>query len=391
MPVAVSAVGRQLARVTPADVALPLLFAVVGTAEMVVQGYGPLWASIGTIWLACGLLTLRRQLGIMTPLLVAGCYLLAGALGVPIDEPASWILPIAFACFAAGLHAARQPDWAGLVAVLGSLALSMFGIGGFTNYTPDLLFGLAWALAPWGLGQWLGAALARNRQLAAEAARLRLQQEMAVAAAATAERERIARELHDVLAHSLSVMVVQASLAEDVVTKDPEAARRALLEVQQCGRNALGETGRLLRLIRDAGNELGMRPEPALSGLADMADDFGRAGLEVRLHVDPGTKSELPIGLELSVYRVVQEALTNALKHAPGSAVDVWLSRSRDKVTVEVRNGPGSEPAANLSGGHGLVGVRERVSLFGGSLRTEPTTEGGYLLAATFPVESVTS
>jgi signal transduction histidine kinase len=106
--------------------------------------------------------------------------------------------------------------------------------------------------------------------------------------------------------------------------------------------------------------------------------------------VDPGAQPELPIGLELSAYRIVQEALTNALKHAPGSAVDVRLSRSRDRVTVEVRNGPGSEPAANISGGHGLVGVRERVSLFGGSLHTEPTTEGGYL-AATFPVGSVTS
>jgi signal transduction histidine kinase len=245
-------------------------------------------------------------------------------------------------------------------------------------------------VGPWALGRALGVALARNRELAAEAERARLGKEMAAAAAAAAERERIARELHDVLAHSLSVMVVQATLAEDLLRRDPDGATAALRQVQRSGREALGETAHLLRLIRDDRDELGMRPQRRLADLPELADEYERAGLAVDLRVEAAA-DPVPLGLELSAYRIVQEALTNALKHAPGSPVTVSLGRSGGDVEIQVRNGPGrGSPIADVPSGHGLVGIRERVAVFGGTLHAAPTGDGGFELSATLPAAADT-
>jgi signal transduction histidine kinase len=187
------------------------------------------------------------------------------------------------------------------------------------------------------------------------------------------------------LANSLSVMVVQASLAEDLIGRDAEAAAEAMREVQQSGRDALGETGRLLRLIRDEGDEIGMQPQHLVADLPALADEYVRAGLDVDLHLDPGART-MQAGVGLSAYRIVQEALTNALKHAPGSRVTVRLSRRAAELAIEVRNGPAATQApVAVSGGQGLVGIRERVSLFGGTLDAAPTGDGGFRLAATLP------
>jgi signal transduction histidine kinase len=179
-------------------------------------------------------------------------------------------------------------------------------------------------------------------------------------------------------------MVVQASLAEDLIARDAEATVDAIREVQQVGRDALGETGRLLQLIRDDEGELGMQPQHTLADLPALADEYARAGLDVDLSVDPSART-LPLGVGLSAYRIVQEALTNALKHAPGSRVRVYVRRGADELAVEVENDAGSGAPMRIEGGHGLVGVRERVSLFGGTLQAGPTDRGGFRLSATLP------
>ena len=379
--------------VRAADVVLPAVVAAVGAVELVGDRaeYAPLWAALATFWGACATLVLRRRYPLAMPPVVTGWFGAGAALGVEVGGPASWIVPMTFACFAAGRYAAWpatwRGHWPGAVSVLVSLLGSVLALDLLTTFTPDLLFGLIGNLVPWLLGRALRRALDRSARLAVEAERLAVEREHDLATAAAAERDRIARELHDVLAHSLSVMVVQSSLAEDLVPRDPDAALEALRTVQDSGRGALAETGRLLRLIRDDADELGLCPERSLDDLHGLVDELGRSGLRVTLDADPDAAAGIPVGVQLSAYRIVQEALTNVLKHAPGSLVGVRLARTGSEIQVEVRNGPPTAPpVVTTTGGHGLVGVRERVALFGGTLRHGRTPDGGFQLSASLPV-----
>jgi signal transduction histidine kinase len=179
-------------------------------------------------------------------------------------------------------------------------------------------------------------------------------------------------------------MVVQASLAEDLVAHDSDAAAVAMREVQRSGRDALAETGRLVRLIRDD-DELGMQPQHGIAEIEALVEDYARAGLEVDVVVDPALTA-LPMGVGLSTYRIVQEALTNALKHAPGSRVSVRVGGRAGEVSIAVENDAARDEAGErLAHGYGLVGVRERVALFGGTMHAAPTDAGGFSLVATLP------
>jgi signal transduction histidine kinase len=215
------------------------------------------------------------------------------------------------------------------------------------------------------------------------ARRLEQQQEQAAQEAVRTERARIARELHDVIAHSLSLMVIQAGAAHDLLRRDPDRAARALAEVQHAGRRALSETGRLLDLIRND-DELGLAPQPTAGDLATLVQQFRASGLDVELEVDSST-DQLPPGVDLSVYRIVQEGLTNALKHAPGAHTQVRFRRLQNEVLVDITNAGGPATSAWQSSGHGLIGMRERVSVFGGTLHAGPTADGGFTLQACLP------
>ena len=378
-------------RIRRSDLVLPVLFGALGTVEIAVQGYRPLLVALGTYWLAVLVLCARRLAPLAMPLLVAGIYALTPVVGFDVSEPAAWILLPGLAFFSAGSMVPRSRAPLGLASVVAALLVVFATLDWLTSFDPDLVFGLVWVIGPWMVGVAIRETLERNRELAVEAERARADAERAAADAAAAERARIARELHDVLAHSLSVMVVQASLAEDLVARDANGAAAAIREVQQIGRDALGETGRLLRLIRDDGDELGMGPQRSLDDLSALVDDYARAGLEVELLVDPAARS-VPVGVGLSVYRIVQEALTNALKHAPGSRVAVRLERRENVLAVEVENGSGAgEPAVRVESGHGLGGVRERVAIFGGTVDAGPTEGGGFRLVATLPAPAETA
>lgn len=376
--------------VDPKDLVLPVLFGVVGTVELVSHGYGTLWASIGAYWLAVGVLCARRVLPLAMPVAVTGIAVGAPVLGAETDAPGSWILVAALSSFAAGSYVPRSRAALGFASVLVSVALLAAEAAARSEVTLDSLF-LAFAVAPWAVGAALRETLERNAELAAEAERTKLERELEVERATAAERRRIARELHDVLANSLSVMIVQASLAADLVLPDPTGAAGAVGEVERSGRTALAEIGRLLRLIGDGAEDLGTHPQHRVADIPALADEYARAGLGIDLELD-GAVSLLPIGVELSTYRIVQEALTNALKHAPGSLVRVRLARQGSHVAIEVRNGPAASAAlAEVPGGHGLVGLRERVTVFGGDLDAGPTLDGGFVVTATlrFGAEAV--
>ncbi|WP_435270008.1 sensor histidine kinase [Streptomyces sp. 1222.5] len=250
-----------------------------------------------------------------------------------------------------------------------------FAAGGPTGLTVYLLT----VVLAWTAGQWRGAQRARTR---AETRR-----------AVVEERARIAREVHDVVAHTLSVMVIQAGAADHVFTERPEQARQALRAIETSARSALGELRLLLRAFRPDEGEEGAgeprQPVPSLARLDELADTVRATGMTVRLHREGATEG-LPAAVDLAAYRIVQEALTNTLRHAAGAdEVSVRVTAEEECVTVRVvDNGRTPSGGSGTAGaGRGLMGMNERARLVGGSLRAGPLPGGGFEVAARLPVE----
>jgi signal transduction histidine kinase len=206
------------------------------------------------------------------------------------------------------------------------------------------------------------------------------------------ERARIARELHDVVAHNVSVMVVQAGAARRTIERDPDRAREALTSVEATGRQALDEMRRLLGVLRTEDEATELRaPQPSVSHLDELVAHVREAGLPVDLVVE-GEPRPLMSGVDMSAFRIVQEALTNSLKHAGPAHARVRLRYGEHDLCLEVVDdgrGLAADAPASNGGGHGLVGMRERVALFGGELQAGPRTGGGYVVSARIPLEPV--
>jgi signal transduction histidine kinase len=211
--------------------------------------------------------------------------------------------------------------------------------------------------------------------------------ERTYAEAVASERATIARELHDVIAHSVSVMTVQAGAARLLLGDDSTRAREAILAVEQTGRQALAEMRRLLGILRGDEHETRLAPQPGISNIASLVEQLRRAGLPVDLIVE-GDAQPLPPGVDLAAYRVVQEALTNALKHAGAARAEVLIRYGKTALELAITND--GHVRRNGSGGHGLVGMRERVTLYGGEFHAGPRREGGYAVRATLPLETPT-
>jgi signal transduction histidine kinase len=268
--------------------------------------------------------------------------------------------------------------------------------------------------ATWALGDSTRNRLAYTAELEERAARLERERQLEASRAAAEERARIARELHDVIAHNVSMMVVQAEAGPVVVERDPATAARAFDSIGAIGRQALVEMRRLLGVLRSDEDGAGPGPQPGLDQLPVLLEQVRRAGLEARLEVE-GQPRPLPPGMDLSAYRIVQEALTNAVKHSRPGAASVRIRYGDRDLRLEVRNdGPGGaggatagdgpptpsrslgaspgngagpgDPATTNRTGHGLVGMRERVNLFGGELEAGPRRDGGFAVAARLPL-----
>ncbi len=253
---------------------------------------------------------------------------------------------------------------------------------------------LAWNLIAY-LGTWIVADTIRGRRIRAEeelvlaAAEAREREDRALLAVAD-ERARIARELHDVVAHHVTVMVVQAGAARRSMDSSPADAREALAAVESVGRTTLEEMRRILGVLRAGPDDETLQPQPGVDRLPALIAQTRDAGLPVDLAVE-GTPRALPPGIDLTAYRIVQEALTNTLKHAGRASATVRLRYEPDRFAIEVADdGRGAAALPGDAGGHGLVGMRERVGLFGGRLEAGPRASGGYAVRAVLPLDGAT-
>jgi signal transduction histidine kinase len=232
---------------------------------------------------------------------------------------------------------------------------------------------------------WLGGYAFRERDVQATEAEERALQaererETAARLAVAEERARIARELHDIVAHALSVMVLQVGAVRHKLPDLPDEDREALEDVEQTGRMALSEMRRLLGAMRERGSEVELEPQPGLENLKPLVQRVRSAGLPVHLEID-GEPRALPRALDLSAYRILQEGLTNVLKHAGASHADVVVRHRPDALVLEIRDdGRGTGSGDGL--GHGLVGIRERVKLYDGEMSAGPANGGGFVLTA---------
>lgn len=234
-------------------------------------------------------------------------------------------------------------------------------------------------------------ALRRREQGAAEferrASRLEREREERTRAAVAAERARIARDLHDVIAHSVSVMTVQAGAARLLLAESPERARAPLVSVEETGRQALAEMRRLLGILRTEDGRPALAPQPGIADLSTLVEQMRRAGLQVELAVE-GRPMVLPTGIDLAAYRIIQEALANALEHAGPARARVTVRYGPDALDLEIADdGPGGRDNGGIRSG--LVAVRERVSVYGGELEAGPRTGGGYAVRAHLPLAPV--
>jgi signal transduction histidine kinase len=237
----------------------------------------------------------------------------------------------------------------------------------------------------WGLGAYAQTRRRYRRQLEERAAQLEREREQLARIAVHEERASIARELHDIVAHSVSVMLVGVRGARDVLRTSPDVADDTLARVETSGEQSLAELRRILTLLRAPEHGAESRPQPSLGELDELVADYRAAGLPVRLEMT-GEPQPLPGGVELSVYRIVQEALTNVLKHSHPTRVTVTLAFRGSRLEVEVVDDGTTAARGAAATGHGLVGMRERVAVLGGELETGRRVGGGFRVAARLPV-----
>jgi len=298
------------------------------------------------------------------------------------SQPAVYLAGMAAALMLGNLRGERQAR-AGLAVVVGSAAILVANDPG--HDTADLVFVPLIFGVIWLVGYALRERAERTEAAEERALRAERDRESAARLAVAEERTRIARELHDVVAHAMSVMVLQVGAVRHKLPEASAEQREALRNVEQTGRTALAEMRRLLDAMRYEGDELELAPHPGLDQLGSLVEDVRASGLDVSLWIG-GEPFDLPAGLDLSAYRILQEGLTNVLKHAHASRADVEVHYGPDEVRVEVRDDGRGAPTIADGLGHGLVGVAERVKLFGGEMSTGTTSGGGFVLRARIPV-----
>jgi signal transduction histidine kinase len=349
------------------------------------SGIRSLWFGLPAIAILVLPIFARRRFPFAGP---AAYWVLAAAISLvdPLLIPyANSLFPVGMAvAFLLGNLRNSSQAAVGLGLVIGCTAILVHEIPGHTS--AELVFiPMEFAIS------WLAGFALRERAEQAEAAELRAavaerERDAAARVAVAEERTRIARELHDIVAHAVSVMVLQVGAVRHRLRNEQAEDRDALQGVERAGRLALAEMRRLLGAMRSDGEEAELGPQPGLDGLDSLLEEIERAGLPVELHVD-GDPFPLPRGIDLSAYRIVQEGLTNALKHARATTADVIVRYRPHALQLEIRdNGLGSATSDGL--GHGLVGIRERVKIYGGEMSAEAATGGGFVLRTQLPVVS---
>ncbi|MFD9889528.1 sensor histidine kinase [Amycolatopsis sp. NPDC059027] len=381
---------------------IDLLILVVGELDGESLGMPPWYVALPIDLAIILALVYRRK----SPLWSAYVLLVMGTIHSTLMLGVSGVAGLAISIYSVVVYVGRRQ---GLLYVLVLTVASAIQL--VAERSPDMVaqaviavFGVALC---WVLGEFVGARRAYDDEVQARLHLLETERDQATRIAVAEERGRIARELHDVVAHAVSVMVVQADGASYALKSDPELAERALRTISETGRGALGELRRLLDVLRnDEGDGEPRVPQPDAHALADLAERMREAGVAVTLDVEEDL-GDLPAGVSLGVYRIVQESLTNTLKHAgAGASADVRVHRVGESVEVLVRDdGAGraeelvSATAATTSsqrtvkapirlkvpGGNGLIGMRERTNVYGGTLEVGPA-DGGWQVRAALPV-----
>jgi signal transduction histidine kinase len=366
----------------PLDALVVLLATVAEIKIWISPGTGPRAVFIvGTLLWTLPLL-LRRRFPFAAPVFAfamqTGVAFADPDLGVETTMSLAWLLTF----WVLGAYNERRQAIVG--ALIGFASIIVIARQDMRVGLDEVVWGIAFGGAICLIAYTLQRRTAHAAELEERAARLEREREERTRAAVEAERRRIARELHDVIAHTVSVMTVQAGAARLLLDDDPERAIGPLLSVEETGRQALTEIRRLFEVTREDGDDVPFGPRPGIANLDALVQHACRAGLPVELAVE-GKPVTLSPGLELAAYRVVQEALTNSLKHAGPTTAQVGVRYGRDALDLEVVDrGRGS--ARREGTGHGLIGMRERVALYGGELEAEPRTEGGFVVRARLPV-----
>src|SRR6266545_759809 len=370
----------------PSDVAVALM---VGAVQLIGTGFAaqgqperaPLDA-LGFLLLAAGPLALvarhRRPDAVVA--FVAAVTLLYMLLGYPYGPV---VLSFIVAVFTAVTGGARLAAWLSA----GALYAGHFGLGYLLGgpWAPRLTLTLMVAVAAWMLVLLIVAEVARiGRERMLEAARTRAEE---ARRRASEERLRIARELHDVLAHNISLINVQAGVALHLMDEQPEQARTALTAIKQASKDALGELRSVLEVLRRSDEAEPRTPQPGLDELHDLISRAGAAGLAVTVEID-GSPRPLPAEVDLAAFRIVQEAVTNVARHAGQSAAIVRVAYGEHEVTLQIDDdGRGGTPSSISGSGSGLAGMRERAAALGGRLEVGPRPGGGFRVRAELPMD----
>lgn len=322
------------------------------------------------------------------PMAVVVIVALAGTLdtlvGVPLDQGVMVLAAPVIAVYTVCAWASTREALVAAGIFLAAFAIQSWAFdAGIGNW----LFGLVFVIATLVAGITIQRRTREAERLREAAVRHETQLELQARDAADRERTRIARELHDVIAHSVTVMVVQAGAAERVAAASPPAVD-AMRTIQQVGRQALGELSGLLGVLRDGDESIGMGPQPGLDALPELFERSSAAGVQVDAAVAPGLARQLPNGLQLAAFRVIQEALTNVRKHSEARSAHVQVCLAEGALRVQVVDGgpPRAEGPCAPGGGLGLQGARERAKVYGGTVDSGRTPGGGFRVCAVMPV-----
>ncbi len=340
---------------------------------------GPHWAEALGYGIGALLLVARRLYPLEVFAGMVGVYAVEFAIfGSP--EGFGVAVPPMVAAYSVARWERRRPAWWGLVLIV-VLGVVWIMFDPESTTTTSRIQQLVWS-SPWVIA-WLLGALLRGRAQTAE--QRRLHREERAVRAVSEERNRIARELHDVIGHSVSIMTVQTSAVRRRLREDQVLEREALETVESTGRQALAEMRRMVGVLREDGTAEDREPAPGLTQLSRLVEQFRSAGLTVDVSVT-GDAQPLAPGLDLTAYRLVQEGLTNSLRHAVSpSRAEVRIGYSPDCLELLIRD-DGRPLAAPAEAGHGLLGLRERVTVYGGDLVARPLPQGGFELLATLPL-----
>jgi len=375
------------------DVLVALLVAVLAQLDV----WGPRLASahvsgshavVAAFYVATSLPLLWRRRHPLAVVVVVAVADMAQFVSLGASSGDGVLLPALVASYSVGAYSELRAAFAGLAAAI-AVALTHELENPNLPTARAVLRAAVWDLtfvAAWLLGAYLRTRRLYVGELQERAARAEHERDEQARASVAEERARIARELHDAIAHGVSVMVVQAEAADEVLDDNPAAAREALRKVQRGGRDALAELRRVVGILRDNGARPDLAPQPGLATLETLVSQMREAGLPTELRIE-GERRPLPHGIDLSAYRIVQEALTNVLKHAGPARATVVVRYSADALVLEVSdNGRGAGAMAN-GAGHGLAGMRERVTLYGGKVEATTRREGGFRVLAVLPIE----